>query len=57
MYASLTQKLMKFDDDTILLPGHNYSQKPTSTMGEQKKNNPYLLCDSLENFINFRMGA
>ena len=57
MYYSLTQKLMKFDDNTILFPGHNYSQKPTSTMGEQKKTNPYLMCDSLENFLKFRTGG
>jgi glyoxylase-like metal-dependent hydrolase (beta-lactamase superfamily II) len=56
MYTTLTQRLMKFDDSTILCPGHNYAEKPTSTMGEQKRTNPYLLCDSLDNFIRFRMG-
>lgn len=57
MYKSLTQKLMKFDDSTVLCPGHNYAPKPTTTMGEEKKNNPYLLCDSLENFLKFRTGV
>ena len=57
MYRSLTQRLMKFDDSTILCPGHNYAERPTSTMGEQKKNNPYLMCDSLENFLKFRTGV
>jgi hydroxyacylglutathione hydrolase len=57
MYYSLTQKLMKFDDATVLCPGHNYSDKPTSTMGDQKKKNPYLMCDSLENFLRFRTGV
>lgn len=57
MYATLTQRLMKFDDSTILYPGHNYAEKPTSTMGEQKKTNPYLMCDSLENFLRFRIGV
>jgi glyoxylase-like metal-dependent hydrolase (beta-lactamase superfamily II) len=56
MYHSLTQKLMKFDDSTVLCPGHNYAPKPLTTMGEEKKNNPYLLCDSLENFLKFRTG-
>jgi len=56
MYHSLTQKLMKFDDSTLLLPGHNYAQKPTSTLGDERKSNPYLMCDSLENFLRFRMG-
>ncbi len=57
MYRTLTQRLMKFDDSTILCPGHNYADKPTSTMGEQKKTNPYLMCDSLENFLRFRTGV
>jgi hydroxyacylglutathione hydrolase len=57
MYASLTQKLMKLDDATLLLPGHNYAEKATSTLGDEKKSNPYLMCDSLENFLRFRMGG
>ena len=55
MYRTLTQKLMKFDDATILCPGHNYASQPTDTMGHQKKTNPYLMCDSLQNFLRFRM--
>ncbi len=57
MYTSLTQRLMKFDDSTVLYPGHNYSDKPTSTMGREKKSNPYLMCASLENFLKFRTGV
>lgn len=57
MYDTLTRKLMKFDDSTVLLPGHNYADKPTSTLGEQKKTNPYLMCDSLQNFLKFRTGV
>ncbi len=57
MYRSLTQTLMKMEDSTVLCPGHNYSDKPVTTMGEQKKHNPYLMCDSLENFLKFRTGV
>ena len=57
MYHSLTQTLMKMDDSTVLCPGHNYSDRPSTTMGEQKKHNPYLMCDSLENFLKFRTGV
>jgi glyoxylase-like metal-dependent hydrolase (beta-lactamase superfamily II) len=57
MYESLTQRLMKFDDATILYPGHNYADKPTSTMGREKHSNPYLMCDSLDNFLKFRTGV
>jgi glyoxylase-like metal-dependent hydrolase (beta-lactamase superfamily II) len=57
LYSSLTQKLMKFDDGTVLCPGHNYAATATTTMGKEKKNNPYLMCDSLENFLRFRTGV
>lgn len=57
LYYSLTQKLMKFDDTTILCPGHNYSDTPTATMGQQKKTNPFLMVDSLQNFLRFRTGV
>jgi hydroxyacylglutathione hydrolase len=57
LYYSLTQKLYKFDDSTVLCPGHNYSDRPTTTMGEEKRTNPYLLCDSLQNFLKFRTGV
>lgn len=56
MYFSLTQRLGRLPDDTILLPGHNYAETPTSTMGRERKSNPYLMCDSLQNFLRFRMG-
>jgi len=51
MYYSLTQKLMALPDGMILFPGHNYSATPTSTMGEQKKTNPYLRFTSLKQFL------
>ena len=41
MYHSL-QKLKALPDDTLLLPGHNYSAVPNATMGETKKTNAYL---------------
>jgi hydroxyacylglutathione hydrolase len=51
MYYSLTQKLKALPDDTILFPGHNYSDKPTSTIGEQKQSNPYFQFQSLKQFL------
>jgi hydroxyacylglutathione hydrolase len=51
MYYSLTQKLKALPDDTILFPGHNYSDTPTSTIGEQKQSNPYLRFHSLQQFL------
>jgi hydroxyacylglutathione hydrolase len=52
MYYSLTQKLMALPEETILFPGHNYSGKPTSTIGEEKQNNPYVRFHSLKQFLS-----
>lgn len=41
MFSSL-QRLATLPDETIIYPGHNYGPSPTSTLGEQKKTNPYL---------------
>jgi glyoxylase-like metal-dependent hydrolase (beta-lactamase superfamily II) len=51
MYYSLTQKLMALPDDTVLFPGHNYADRPTSTISEEKKTNPYLRFSSLKQFL------
>ena len=51
LYYSLTQKLMALPDDTILFPGHNYSDRPTSTLGEEKQSNPYFQFHSLKQFL------
>jgi hydroxyacylglutathione hydrolase len=51
MYDSLTQKLMALPDDTILFPGHNYSDHSTSTIREEKRTNPYLQFHSLKQFL------
>lgn len=52
MYFSLTQKLMALPDDTVLFPGHNYSPKASSTIGEQKRTNPYMQFRSLRQFLS-----
>jgi glyoxylase-like metal-dependent hydrolase (beta-lactamase superfamily II) len=58
MYYTLTQKLMLMDENTILLPGHNYAEKPTSTIGNELKQNPYMktAASSLKDFLKLRMG-
>jgi len=37
MYHSLTQRLARIPDDTLLFPGHLYSAEPSATMGETRK--------------------
>jgi hydroxyacylglutathione hydrolase len=46
MYHSL-RRLAALPDDTLLLPGHHYSEAPNATMGETKAQNPYLRIDDL----------
>ncbi len=56
MYESLTQKLAKLPDDTILYPGHDYADKPWSTIGEEKKTNYYLRVGSREEWLRLMRG-
>ena len=55
MYHSLNQ-LAKLDESTILYPGHNYADEPTSTIADEKQFNPYLQTANLEDFLKYRMG-
>lgn len=55
MYESL-QMLGKLDGRTILFPGHNYAETPTSTIAREKKENPYYQAASLQDFLSERMG-
>jgi hydroxyacylglutathione hydrolase len=56
MYYSLTQKLAKLDDQTIVFPGHNYAARPYSTIADEKRFNPYLQFQSLQDFLRRGMG-
>ena len=39
---SLKTKLLGLDDDTRIWPGHDYGHRPSSTIGLEKKENPYI---------------
>ncbi len=43
--------LMELDPDIRIWPGHNYGVRPTSTIGEEIKTNPFIL--RLNNFEDF----
>jgi glyoxylase-like metal-dependent hydrolase (beta-lactamase superfamily II) len=47
MYRSLHQRLAGLPPDTILYPGHDYGPRPVSTLGEERRANPYLAFASL----------
>jgi len=39
---SIQAKLLTLPEDTIVLPGHNYGHAPRSTIGQEKRFNPFL---------------
>jgi hydroxyacylglutathione hydrolase len=56
MYYSLTQRLAALPDDTVLLPGHNYGGE-TSTIGREKRQNPFMQFASLRDFLGVMGGG
>ena len=43
MYSSIKEKLFMLPEETKVLPGHNYGGMPVSTIGHEKKYNPFLM--------------
>ncbi len=42
MEASIKNKLYTLPGETIVLPGHNYGHKPTSTIQYERRHNPFV---------------
>lgn len=42
MLSSIQEKLFRLPDETKVLPGHNYGRTPTSTIGHEKRYNPFV---------------
>lgn len=53
-YKSLHEKLLTLPDETIVFPGHNVGVRPTSTIGEEKRENPFLLRPDFESFLELK---
>jgi glyoxylase-like metal-dependent hydrolase (beta-lactamase superfamily II) len=56
MYYSLTQRLGALPDSTVLFPGHNYGG-PSSTLGDEKRGNPFMRFASLGDFLRAMGGG
>jgi glyoxylase-like metal-dependent hydrolase (beta-lactamase superfamily II) len=39
---SLKNKILPLPEDTIVWPGHDYGDTPTSTIAHEKETNPYI---------------
>lgn len=53
MYVSLVKKILTLDDSIEVYPGHDYGNKPSSTIGYERKNNYTLKPRTREEFIKF----
>ncbi len=42
MLRSIREKLLVLPEDTVVFPGHDYGDRPTSTIGREKRENPFL---------------
>jgi len=55
MFHTLKDMQQRLADNTLILPGHNYAEKSTSTMGEQLEGNPFMHFDDIGRFVHYRM--
>ena len=51
MYRSLTQVLAALPDETLLYPGHDYADRPRSTIGDEKRGNMMMRFKSVKDFL------
>ena len=51
MYRSLTDVLAALPDETVLLPGHNYADRPRSTIGDEKRTNTMMRFKNMKDFL------
>tara|TARA_B100001939_G_C16871932_1_gene586828 strand:+ start:172 stop:864 length:693 start_codon:yes stop_codon:yes gene_type:complete len=50
-YDSIFNKLLKLPDNTIVYPAHDYNGKKSSTIINEKKNNPRLQVENKDQYI------
>ena len=55
-YESLHRVLLPLPDATTVWPGHDYGCRPSSTIGLEKRTNPFLLCGDLAAFLELKAG-
>lgn len=55
MFHTLKAMKQHLPEGTLILPGHNYAQKETSTLGEQIEGNPFMHFDDPRRFVRYRM--
>jgi glyoxylase-like metal-dependent hydrolase (beta-lactamase superfamily II) len=53
-YESLRRKILALPDETEVWPGHDYGVRPCSTIGEERRTNPFLLREDFESFLDLK---
>lgn len=53
LYDSLS-RLATLGDDVVVMPGHDYGDTPVSSIGRERKHNPYYQMRSREDFVRGR---
>jgi glyoxylase-like metal-dependent hydrolase (beta-lactamase superfamily II) len=53
-WASLQRLVTAIPDGSTVWPGHDYGVRPSSTMGLEKRTNPFLLCPDLAAFLRLK---
>lgn len=51
LHGSLMDKVAVLPDETVVCPGHDYADRPTSTILDQKRTNPFLQIPTVEEFL------
>jgi glyoxylase-like metal-dependent hydrolase (beta-lactamase superfamily II) len=51
-YNSIFNKLLKLPEETLLYPAHDYKGEKVSTIGKEKKQNPRLQVNSVDQYID-----
>ncbi len=54
-WASLQRLLDAVPDDTTVWPGHDYGARPSSTIGLERRTNPFLVCEDVDAFLRLRV--
>jgi glyoxylase-like metal-dependent hydrolase (beta-lactamase superfamily II) len=50
-YNSIFNKLLKLPEETLLYPAHDYNGQKVSTIGKEKKHNPRLQVNSVDEYV------
>ena len=46
------EKLKKLDDAVTFYPGHDYGASSSNTLGREKKTNPFMMAENIEDFLH-----